>query len=54
MGRVQYPTADYSDGSFAFGEDVYEDINRVFTEFNGNFETSNLNDSSVQTIPKVK
>ena len=47
MGRVRYPTADYSKGSFAFGEDVYEDINRIYTEFNGNIEAVNLADNSI-------
>lgn len=47
MGRVKYPTADYSVGSFAFGEDVYEDMNRIYTEFNGNIDTINLADLEV-------
>lgn len=47
MGRVKYPTADYSDGSFAFGEDVYEDMNRIYTEFNGNIQAINLATNAV-------
>ena len=47
MGKIQNPTASYKEGALGFGEDVYKDINRCYTEFNGNISTVNLAESAV-------
>jgi hypothetical protein len=42
MAKISNPTANYEDGEFAIGKDIYADILRLYVEFNGNITAENL------------